>query len=469
MDRSYHSFYLLFIAFVVTGIVSCIKLVDPGTPPNRITSAQVYANDSMAMAAVNGIYTQMMQVVGLLNGSATYLCGEYADELKVTTPNDKDDPFVSCTLTAKDDQIRQIWIAVYKYIYSCNQAIEGLENSSATTESLRNQLSGEAYFLRALNYFYMVNLFGDVPLVTGTDYSINAKMGRTPVSEVYEQMISDLQEAQNRLSPSYFTTDEYPTQRIRANKLAATALLARLYLYTKNWVAAEAAATQVIESPLYRLETNLQQIFLSSSNEAILQFMPISKPNAAEGSLFIPSAGNVPSYVLTNSLLGAFEAADKRRQWINKATVNGITYHSPFKYQLPTGPPYAFNTVLRLAEQFLIRTEARVMQNNLTGAADDLNMLRTRAGLALTGPFTSQAAAMTALENERRVELFAEWGHRWFDLTRWPARNSSDPNKTRADEVMGSCKQTWKASARLWPIPADQLNLNASLQQNNGY
>jgi hypothetical protein len=318
----------------------------------------------------------------------------------------------------------------------------------------------------------MINLFSDVPLVTGTDYNNNAKIGRTPVQQIYDQITNDLTEAQNQLPPNYDITKAFPYQRIRVNKLAATALAARVYLYKKEWVAAEAAATQVMESPLYELETDLQQVFLTTSKEVILQFMSVSQYNTAEGSLFIPQKGHAPAYVLSDSLLASFEADDKRRQWIRTDTLNGAIYHSPFKYRRNDSqqPFTEYNTVLRLGEQVLIRAEARIMQNNLAGAAADVNLLRTRAGLAATGPFNSRFEAMTSLEHERRIELFAEWGHRWFDLKRWPSQSGSPTQyTTRADEVMSSCKHPWSVTAKLWPIPADELLLNPMLIQNNGY
>jgi len=463
---------LFFISPVLICTTGCRKIVGVDPPPNRITSAQVFSNDSTATQALIGIYNQIMETFGILNGNGTLLCGEYADELVPTPVTDKDEPFFTDELTSKDDQVGGIWKNVYQYIYSCNDVIQGLENNKAVSQGLRDQLLGEARFLRALGYFYMINLFGDVPLVTVTDYTGNAKMGRTPVRDVYEQIITDLKEAQNLLPANYYTNAAYPYQRIRANKLAATALLARVYLYKKDWAAAETAATQVVESPLYKLETDVQQVFLTTGKEVILQFMSVSRFNTAEGFLFVPQNGFAPAYILTDSLLAAFEPDDKRRQWIRTDTVNGVAYHSPYKYRRNDDrqPFTEYNTVLRLGEQVLIRAEARIMQNNLAGAADDLSLLRARASLAAIGPFTSQSAAMAALEHERRIELFAEWGHRWFDLNRWQPQNSSSPSfTTRADEVMSCCKHPWKPTAKLWPIPANELQLNPALIQNTGY
>jgi hypothetical protein len=115
--------------------------------------------------------------------------------------------------------------------------------------------------------------------------------------------------------------------------------------------------------------------------------------------------------------------------------------------------------VLRLAEQYLIRAEARAEQNELTGAASDLNIIRMRAGLNPTTA-TSQADILTAIQHERRVELFTEWGHRWFDLRRWgtavPLLSSEKPNSVTEDDL-------------LYPVPQSEISVNSNLTQNPGY
>jgi hypothetical protein len=118
-----------------------------------------------------------------------------------------------------------------------------LSGAKNLTLGLRSQLIGEAKFVRAFCYFYLVNLFGDVPLVTSTSYTVNTGLGRTSVNEIYQQIIQDLKEAQEMLSTSYPTPG-----KVRPNKWAATALLARAYLYMGNWADAEAQATAIIDA-----------------------------------------------------------------------------------------------------------------------------------------------------------------------------------------------------------------------------
>jgi hypothetical protein len=463
-------FYNLLSGLLITSvciITGCKKLVDPGVPANRTTSDKVFNNDTLAREAVVGIYREIMKSFGPFHGEITWLCASYSDELTQPDIEDEYEPFLTNTLTADNPAIQTIWTKAYRTLYQCNDVILGLKNSRLS-DSLRNQLSGEAYFMRALTYFYLVNLFDRVPLITATDYVTNAKTGRTEIHRIYEQIISDLQDAQYLLT--FFTSADKPYQRVRANQFAATALLARAYLYKKEWAAAEEAATRLIESHYYSLEPGVQQVFLSDSREAILQFMPFTVFNSAEGATFIPKNGEPLNFNLQESLINTFDVNDKRREWIKQIPYNGSNYYYPYKYKRNNGPPYTeYNTVLRLAEQYLIRAEARIMQNNLTGAANDINKIRTRAGLASLTGISSQRTAMIALEQERRIELFAEWGHRWFDLKRFETHTLSGSFLNRADEVLDILKPAWETTALLWPIPAKEVKLNPALTQNKGY
>jgi hypothetical protein len=115
--------------------------------------------------------------------------------------------------------------------------------------------------------------------------------------------------------------------------------------------------------------------------------------------------------------------------------------------------------VLRLAEQHLIRGEARAMQNKLIESKQDLNIIRNRAGLT-NSTASSKEDILAAIARERKVELFSEWGNRWYDLKRTGKANS----------VLSTIKpQTWQATDTLYPIPQSQINLNSALSQNPGY
>jgi hypothetical protein len=462
---------LLLFVFGLPLLTGCNKLLDAGSPENKVITSQVYASDSLAKAALIGIYFKIMESFGPHNGYMSRYPGLSTDDLNRSTVLAEDQPFLSNTLAIDNKFVLQTWTNSYTYIYQCNDLLTGLTNSKSITPSLRDQLLGEAYFLRAFTYFYLVNLYGDVPLVLITDYTKSASIPRTPIDEVYDQMTADLQEAQNLLTNAYVTTPDYPAARVRVNRLAVKALLARIYLYRGEWGNSAAAATEVIESGIYQLETNLQQTFRYNSREAILQFMPVSAAyNTAEGSIFVPLNPNGrPAITLCDSTLKYMEPADLRKSWIRTVTVSGKQYNSPYKYKLNTGTPREeYNMVLRLAEQYCIRAEARARLNQLPEAVSDLNTIRRRAGLPDLNTISTQGQVLAAVEQERRIELFAEWGHRWFDLKRWPARTLD--GKKRIDEIMYALRpDTWKSTAALWPIPKDERIRNHALTQNPGY
>ena len=455
--------------FLLTG---CNKLLNAGSPSNKVITSQVYTSDSMAQAALIGIYFKMMDGFGAFNGFMSRYPGLSSDDLSRTSVLVDDQPFLTNTLPIDNLLVWQIWASSYFYIYQCNDLIIGLTGNSSITPVLRNQLLGEAYFLRAFTYFYLVNLYGKVPLVLTTDYTLNDNTGRTLANEVYDQMIEDLSKAQDLLTNTYASTPDFPTARVRVNRLAVKALLARIYLYREQWAEAAAAATEVIESGIYQLETDLQQTFRYNSKEAILQFMPVAIAyNTAEGSFFVPIVPNGrPAITLSDSLLKYLEPGDLRQAWIRTVTVSGKQYRSPFKYKqnTVTAPREEYNMVLRLAEQYCIRAEARARLDQLPEAVSDLNAIRKRAGLQDLPTISTQTQVLAAVEQERRIELFAEWGHRWFDLKRWPAR--ANDGKKRIDEVMNTLRpDTWKPTAALWPIPKDERTRNHELSQNPGY
>jgi hypothetical protein len=461
----------VFFVIALPLVISCNKLLDAGSPPNKVITPQVYTSDSLAQAALIGVYYKIMEGFGPFNGYMSRYCGLAADELNRTSILETDQPFLTNTISPDDKTIKAIWTSTYSYIYQCNDLIVGLTGTNTITPALGYQLLGEAYFLRALCYFYMVNLYGDVPLVLTTDHTKSATMPRTAMDEVYKQMIADLTEAKDLLTVTYVTTPDYPTARVRVNKLAAQALLARIYLYLGEWAKSATEATAVIESGVYQLETNLAQTFRHNSKEAILQFMPVAEAfNTAEGGIFVPVVPNGrPAFILSDTLMKKIEPGDARRLWIRTVTNSGKVYNSPYKYKLNSGTPREeYNMVLRLAEQYCIRAEALTMLDQLTDAVSDLNKIRKRAGLPDLTTITTQSQALAAIEQERRIELFAEWGHRWFDLKRWPAR--THPGQKRVEEVMSVCRPaTWKPTAALWPIPKDELSRNPALTQNDGY
>jgi len=447
--------------FVLVCLFSaCEKFIEVPLPADQVESGTVFSDAQTATGAVTALYSEMIRSPLLLaNGGISILTGLTADEIYNTVPDGDMDPFTHNAIPATNETnlLGRLWEAGYKAIYGANAVLEGLANASSLDTVLRQQLAGEAKIVRAFHYFYLVNLFGPVPLVTGTNYRKNAIVPRTASDTIYHQIILDLQEAEAWLPQSYPSGE-----RIRPNRRTATALLARVYLYLKQWERAEAVATTVINSGDFMLEDDLNVVFLAGSKEAIWQLQPSnSYYNTAEGNAFIPyDTASLPSFVLQDSLVEAFEAGDMRKlKWVAKNTVNGITYYYPYKYKVQSSSTLTeYNIVIRLAELYLIRAEARVQLGLYPDALADLNQVRVRAGLPQLEMMPKEALSKM-LEQERRVELFCEWGHRWMDLKR----------TGRIDAVLEGVKEAWRPTDALYPIPFSELLRNPSLTQNPGY
>lgn len=447
---------LLLICFALF-FVSCKKFVSIPPPENQVVSATVFSTEQTAVAAVTGLYSQLMNGnLLIVNGGMSLYGGLSADELYRTTANSDIDAFTNNALLPGNSINGNLWARTYAYIYHANACIEGLL-SSPIRSSVKNQLLGEMKVARAYLYFLLVNLYGDVPLLTSTDYRINAVARRMPVADVYHLITTDLQEAIQLLTPAYPSAG-----KLRPNVWTARALLARVFIYLEDWVHAEEEASAVISSGAYSLPTVLTDVFLANSPEAIWQLLPVSSSsNTAEGATFIPASASArPTYAFTGSLSAAFEPGDLRKvNWTKTNTVSAVAYTYPFKYKVRSGTVKTeYTIVLRLAEQYLIRAEARARQQRFTESKADLNVVRTRAGLAATTA-NDEASILLAIEKERRVELFSEWGHRWLDLKR----------TERADAVLGPVKPGWQSFRQWFPIPLTDLQRNPFLVQNNGY
>lgn len=446
--------------FIVLGLMgllfatSCKKFVDINTPPDSVAADNAFADSSTATSVVLGIYS------GVANGSssnvfnATKYGAMSADEGYYLTSTTFD-AFKNNTLAAGNDA-NVFWSALYTRIGRTNYVIEGIDAATNLSASVKKQLLGEAKFWRAWNYFYLVNYFGDVPLVLNTNAIANGLLARAPASDVFQQIVADLLDAKNLLTPAYPSTE-----RARINKYVASALLARVYFYQNKWTEAEAEATAVIGSGVYSLVANLNNVFLNNSNETIWQIslLGTSTPATIMGAEFIP-ASTTPTFVLYDTLANTFEANDQRKvNWTKSITYLSKTYYYPFKYKLRSATAgNEYPVMIRLAELYLIRAEARAQQNNIPGAQADLNVIRTRAGLANTTAST-QADLLSALEKERWVELFTEFSDRWFNLKRL----------NRATAVLSVIKPSWQPFQQLYPIPAQAMTSNPNLINNPGY
>lgn len=445
-------------------LLSCDDFLDVGPNTSELDTELVFENDNTAIAALEAIYHEL-QFNGFASGnsqSVTFLGNILVDDAtEYALTNDRYE-FYTNTLRADNGANNNIWGSAYKQLYSTNALIEGITNNINLSEATKNRISGEAKFIRAFIYYYLVHLYDEVPLVLTTSYDINQSLARTPIDEIYNQIQKDLENALIYLPEDYVHGEE---ERIRPTKYAAYTLLARLALWKEDFPNAINYTSELIDSGKYEL-LELDEVFKVNSLESIWQLVPVN-PNigANEGAVYI--LGNNPSTPhtaastsLTNDFLNIWEIQDLRgEKWVGVYTEGNSDYYYPFKYKIKNGgDTEEYSMVMRLAEVYLIRAESYAKSGNVQAALEDLNIIRNRAGLpnwtAADIPDIEQAVL-----DERRRELFSEWGHRWLDLKRFG----------KLDEVLGQKKSTWQSHAKLLPIPEQDILRNPFLTQNQGY
>lgn len=453
---------LLFQVITMVLLTSCDSFVEVDLPKSQLTTVSVFDNYSTANAALSDIYSKMREQ-GLLSGSASgvsNMLGNYADELYcLASPGDPTIPFYTNALLPANSTITDSWNLSYNQIYAANAVMEGVESSHKLTIKEKELLRGEALFIRAIVHFYLSNLYGDIPYIVSTDRNINNEASKIPVKDIYRNIIADLENAAALLPHDYKNAE-----RVRPNQFVAKALLARVYLYNESWAEASNAASAVLNAiNLYAIEDNASLAFLKDSKETIWQFQPsVAGKNTDEASIFIFSSGPPPFVALTNNLIESFDNNDLRKANWTKAVSDGTdTWYHAYKYKEfeNTATSMEYSVIFRLAEQYLIRAEARAHQGDLIGAKEDLNRIRKRAGLLDTDAVSAQQL-VDAILSERRWELFTEFGHRFFDLKR----------SGQIDTVLDPLKNGWNSTDVLFPLPESELSINPNIRpQNSGY
>jgi len=466
---NYKNISLLIIAIgsLIIGMTGCKKFIQIGPPISSLETSTVFEDPIAATAAQLRIYTTLPDIS--YNISANN--GLLSDELKAYSTLPLYVELYSNSMLASNAPT--FWGDAYANIYKANANIEGLSNSKSINSKVKNQLLGEAKFVRAFFFFYLTNLYGDLPLTLTSDYNVNKSISRSPQALVYTQIEKDLNEAKDLLADNFVDVSDttITTERVRPTKAAAKSLLARTYLSEGKYSQALNESTDVISNSLFALPTDLNSVFLKNSEEAIWQIQ-VPAPNTintVEGQNFIlltpPVAGYNTNVAIANTLLDSFEIGDLRKaNWIGSIAANSTTYYFPYKYKVQTGSDVTeYTMVLRLAEQYLIRAEANANLNNLNDATNDLNTIRTRAGLSnYSGP-SSKDSILAAIYKERKLELFTEWGHRWLDLKR---TNQIDTYMPSITALKGG---TWRASKKWYPIPQSEVGANPKLTQNQDY
>ena len=438
------------VATSALSLSACNDLLEP-TPVQQLPDSQAIKDAGSARAATIGVYDRVQAyyqlnwpVLGFLPGENVRFNGTLNQFLQIDQNQ----------LSADNVLITEAWSQMYQAVNGANNVIAAVPGITdpLLPAAEKTQLLGEAYFLRALVYFDLGRGWGGVPLaLTPTRSKANGQgLRRSTQAQTYDQVLTDLAQAETLLPEA--------ATRNRAVKAAARALRARLHLYRQQWAEAEAFASQVIASTNYRLVTPYRTFstapFLSQESVFELTFSN-SDANTMWNNWFPSALGGqfnfqpVPAAI---ALLNDPAVGGSRAALLASTVIAGspVTYGNLYSRSAQRDDP---SYVLRLAEQYLIRAEARARQAKIPEAIADLNAVRARAGVGATTA-TTAAQLLLAIENERRVE-FAFEADRWFDLVR----------TGRAGDVLGVTDQRrW-----LFPIPFNDLVADPDLVQNPGY
>jgi starch-binding outer membrane protein, SusD/RagB family len=482
--------YYLWLCLLPITFTACRKYITVDSPATSMGTVAAFETNTSAAQVLTGLYSGMAGSVA--HGSLVSSCilpELSADNLTLHDP-DASPMYVDYYRNMLEpnyftsNQQDTYWMKLYEMMFTINTAIEQLTGNDKLSPNVAKRLLGEAHFMRAFSYFYLINFYGEVPLILTTNYKQNSILKKNTSAEVYNQILNDLSIAEGLLDYYYFNGDisGNTTNRLRPNLAAVQALQSRVYLYQKNYVEAESAATKVLTQPGYEL-SSLETAFLKNSAETIWGLQPVEVSiNTRLGLFFLipdatgPNNDSYPVYAST-SLLNSFEEGDARKtKWLGPGTSSGEDYYYIKKYNRAFIPESKvideYTIVLRVAELYLIRAEARNEQGNSAGAVEDLNAIRQRSRSTdgtITNPLPALETTLTSLQlrpiilRERRVELFAEWGHRWFDLRR----------SGTIDEVMDEEEETkggsWASHEIYYPIPRDEIKVNTAITQTPGY
>jgi len=442
-------FILYILLIYITLLPACKKVLD--------TQSELYIDQSLsivdkrsAQAALTGAYNALSQNTYQGN-TYRYITNLLSDNIKWVgnTPTNRE--FDVYGVFATNTRVQELWTAIYKTVNIANNIIEKVPGVNDVTfdQNERNRERGEAFFLRALSYFDLVRLWRNVPIVTQATKiaSDNINITNSTGEEVYQFIESDLDSAEALLPAT--------VNRNRANQYTVKALKARLYLYTENWKKAEDYATLIInDSADFKLTKPYSQFYAAkNSTESIFEvdYTVNNKNSYATNWFQNPTTGGKKEFLPTDDFVALLKdpnVGGSRSALI--FTVGGVTYGN-MNFKIATGEDQSY--VLRLAELYLIRAEAKAEQLKLDEGLKDLNVVRNRANVASISTVSTKDELIDRILLERSVELAYE-SHRWFDLIR----------KKKAQQVLGITD----ANKLLLPIPRQEV-LVGNLKQNHGY
>jgi len=476
------------LALIMLFTVSCSDKYLNFEPEGKLPEEGFFITEVHAEQAVNAIYAHM-RTWGQVAFPLIALQEMSSDNaLKGSAVGDASylNDFVYFKVLPTNKEVSEYWSFRYKGVKLSTEVIDNIDKTS-TEETKKIRLTAEAKFLRAYFYFDLVRAFGDIPLVISSKDAVVQSSIRAPKAEVFAQIKKDLTEAIQGLPKVYD-----PINVGRVTKGAAQTLLAKVYVYEKDWSKAVSLTNEVITSGVYALMPDFWKMFrIESDNCAEFVFEIVTPYDPGDWSLTNCQYADVQSVrgeigwgfnAPTDNLASAFDAAgDSIRKnatiiYYGKTTpdgdtIKGIGINEMEGVDIPRYNGKVYSTikerndlgqwsnwgqnirVIRYAEVLLLNAEAKLKSGDLGGAAAALNTVRTRVGLpAIVSPTVEQ------IWNERRLELAME-NDRFFDLVR-----------TGLAPSVLSLRGFVTGRNEVFPIPQDIIDMtNGTITQNQGY
>jgi len=436
---------------VLTG-VSCQKKLDV-QPAQSIDEKDALKTNSGVLTALNGSYADLGNAA--LYGGDIFLYNDLladAGEIRWNGTYAGLTQIYNKAIPKNNNFVRDTWLQGYKVINDVNNVLSALPVVDA---SLKDRVEGEAKFIRGSVYFDLVRSFAKawndgspttnlgVPIVLTPTRSIgdDSKVARNKVSEVYDQVIKDLSEAEAKLPA---------TNGFYATKYSAAAMLARVYLQKGDYANAAAAANRVITSGKYTLASTFAGVFPASSSSAVpntsedIFAMQLTTTSGSNDYYTFYSPNSRGDIDIRPAHLALYETGDARKAFF--VTSGGSTYTARHNSR------YANVRIIRLAEMYLIRSEANFRLSTSVGDTplNDLNKVRTRSGLPA---LTAAELTLDRILKDRKLE-FAFEGHSLNDIKRLQGTVGTLP---------------WNSPKLILPIPDREIIANSNLVQNEGY
>lgn len=473
--------YCIYLSALV--MASCGDFLDL-QPEFQVSEDLFYKNANDFETALIGNYAGLQE----LHSVTLLYIGELTTdnaEIKWTTPSVAEVEADEINFTPSNTFLNAIWSDCFATISRSNNILARIDQVNLP-EQQQNQYKGEALFLRAYGYFYLVRLFGEVPMVEVAFRSpneiMNFDMSRKPTEQIYTLIKNDLTEAAHLLAGASGLS------KSRASSGAANTLLGKVHLTLGEFEQAATVLKEVVDSGVYSLETDYGRLFTNGNDELAESVFEIKylSGNVGEGnsfsSTFTPARFDMAIFpnnmqgsgriLPTPEMAGTYEPDDLRRHISIGDSVLLVTgnyekelYGLKFvDFSVGVLNDGGINfTALRYADVLLMYAEAL----NGMGYGDEahtyLNLVRNRAGLDDLEGLSQQEFAL-AMEQERKVEFFLE-GHRWFDLVR-TGRLQLVVNRYFMDKGL-----SFSVEEHEWimPIPLREIDIDQNLEQNPGY